>query len=260
MRRTTARMVLALGLLLLAGCATTAPETAGPAGDGAEPENTLRLAEATLNGGDAEAAIELFRRAAAARPDAVEPKLGLARAYFTIGALPEARAAFAEVADAAPVDAALGLGRVALARGDPAGARAQFAQVLTARPDDVVALNGTAVAFDLEGRHREARELYARALELAPTNRAVANNAALSMVLAGEVGAAVTRLRELADAPMAPPAARHNLALALGLAGDDAAARDLLEGELDPSAVASNLEFYRSARRLGAIAPAAGGE
>jgi Flp pilus assembly protein TadD len=57
---------------------------------------------------------------------------------------------------------------------------------------------------------------------------------------------------------MAPKSARHNLALALGLAGDAAAARDLLETELDPAAVASNLDFYRTARGVGSVFPAAG--
>jgi len=257
MWRGVVRAGLVVGLLVMAGCAGTVGETGGPA-PSPEPANTLRLAEATLNGGDAAAAIRLYRRAAAAEPGAIAPRLGLARAYLAVGALPDARDAFAGLTRRAPLEAARGLGRVALAQGDPAAAKARFAEVLNARPDDVTALNGIAVALDLEGRHQEARRTYAKALELEPTNRAVANNAALSLALAGDSREAVARLRQLADTPMAPEAARHNLALALGLAGDEAAARELLETELDPAAVASNLDFYRAARGLGAIAPAAG--
>jgi len=259
MRPAAARATLVVALALLAGCANTPAETVGPAAAPSPgPEGALRLAEATLNGGDARAAIDLYRRAAAADPEAIEPRLGLARAYLAVGALPEARDAFAAVAGREPIEAARGLGRVALAHGDAVEAKARFGEVLKAHPDDVTALNGVAVALDLEGRHREAQRTYAKALQLAPTNRAVANNAALSLVLAGDGAAAVARLRELADTPMAPAAARHNLALALGLAGDAAAARDLLEGELDPAALASNLDFYRAARGPGRLAPAAG--
>ncbi len=258
MWRGAVRAGLVIGLFVLAGCAGTAGGAGGPSSAAPKPENTLRLAEATLNGGDAEAAIKLYRRAAAAEPEAVAPRLGLARAYLAVGALPEARDAFAALTHRAPIEAARGLGRVALAQGDPVEAKARFVDVLNARPDDVTALNGVAVALDLDGRHREAQRTYAKALALAPTNRAVANNAALSLALAGDNREAVARLRALADTPMAPDAARHNLALALGLAGDEKAARDLLETELDPAAVASNLDFYRAARGLGAIAPAAG--
>jgi Flp pilus assembly protein TadD len=259
MRPAAVRATLVVALALLAGCANTTAETGGPAGAPSPgPEGALRLAEATLNGGDARAAIDLYQRAAAADPEATEPRLGLARAYLAVGALPEARDAFAAVAGREPIEAARGLGRVALAQGDPVEAKARFGEVLKADPGDVTALNGVAVALDLEGRHREAQRTYAKALELAPTNRAVANNAALSLVLAGDGAAAVARLRELADTPMAPAAARHNLALALGLAGDAAAARDLLEGELDPAALDSNLDFYRAARGPGRLAPAAG--
>jgi Flp pilus assembly protein TadD len=229
-----------------------------PTASAPTPENTLALAEATLNGGDAEAAIRLYRRAAAAEPAAVAPRLGLARAYLAVGALPEARDAFAALRARAPLDAARGLGRVALAAGDPVEAKARFAEVLNAEPDDVAALNGVAVALDLEGRHGEARRTYAKALALAPTNRAIASNAALSLALAGNTREAVAELRALADTPMAPKSARHNLALALGLAGDAAAARDLLETKLDPAAVASNLDFYRTARGVGSVFPAAG--
>ncbi len=260
MRLRALRAGLVIGLSVLAGCAGTVGERGGPPSAAPAPENALRLAEATLNGGDAQAAIALYRRAAAAEPDAVAPRLGLARAYLAVGALPEARDAFAALDRRAPLEAATGLGRVALAQGDPREAKTRFAEVLNARPDDVTALNGVAVALDLEGRHREARRTYAEALELEPTNRAVANNAALSLALAGESREAVARLRALADTPMAPEAARHNLALALGLAGDEAAARELLQTELEPDAVASNLDFYRAARGRAAVASAAGGK
>ncbi|MFP4126955.1 MAG: aminotransferase class III-fold pyridoxal phosphate-dependent enzyme, partial [Alphaproteobacteria bacterium] len=80
MRLRALRAGLVIGLSVLAGCAGTVGERGGPPSAAPAPENALRLAEATLNGGDAQAAIALYRRAAAAEPDVgaimVEPVQG----------------------------------------------------------------------------------------------------------------------------------------------------------------------------------------
>lgn len=244
-----------LAVTTVSACATP---SSGPQGahDDAGAQNLLALADATLAGGDARAAVTLYRRAIAAAPEAVGPRLALAEAYYRIGSLTEARVAYAAVRDDAPIDADIGLGRVALALMQGDVAARHFAAVLTAEPDNVEALNGVGVAHDLVGQHQRAQLAYAEALAVDPTNRAVANNEALSLILSGDWDGAVERLQRLAGDALSFPEARHNLALAYGLAGDETNARRLLAAELGAEEVDDNLAFYRAARGL---SPAAGG-
>ncbi len=253
--RAARNLASVLALLAVAACATTPPDATGrAAGEGTQ--NLLALAEATLAGGDPRAAVELYRRAIEAEPDAVGPRLALADAYYRLGAFTEARVAYAAAQNDAPAQAHIGLGRVALGLMESEVAARHFEAALAIAADDVAALNGLAVAHDLGGRHREAQQAYVRALALDPTNRAVANNQALSLMLAGDRDSAIDRLERLAGDALGLAEARHNLALAYGLAGDEAAARHLLASELGAEEVDENLAFYRAAR---GVAPAAGG-
>ncbi len=260
--RRTPRRVLGLTfvVVLLAGCASGPPSANDPpaAYETRGVENLVQLADATLAGGDAAAALDLYRRAVETAPDDVRARLALANAYFATGAMLEARVAFAALGELAPLEVEIGLGRVALAAGDAATAREQFEAALARAPDNVRALNGAAVALDFQGRHEAAQAHYAHALELQPTNRKIANNKALSLMLAGRSESAIAELEDLAFGALELPQARHNLALAYGLAGDEDAAEALIARDLDDTAVNRNLEFYRLARGLDTVAPAAG--
>lgn len=215
----------------------------------------LRLADASLAGGDVDGGIKLLRQVVTRYPDSLEAQRALAEAFFGVGALPEAFIAFDQMRmlDRGQMEGLLGLGRVALAKGDAASAIGYFAKALESDPDEGRASNGLAVAYDYSSRHEEAQEIYNKILARNPADHAVANNLALSQALSGSIGPAIAGLSDLASGPAYLPEARFNLALAYGMGGDLAAAREILEDELDSQAVADNLAFYRR------ISPAAGG-
>jgi len=236
----------------LAACGTTPRDTVAAA---AAPtlglDSAMRLGDAAMAGGDPAAAARILGAAAASNPDAPGPARALADAYYRMGALPEARQAFAGLA-AMPgqgAAAAAGLGRVALAEGDAAEAERRFRAALSDEPESVTALNGLAVALDLSGRHGEAAPLYARALALDPTNRGVMSNQALSRALSGDPRGAAEALDALANGPVAVPQARHNLALAHAMSGAFEAADEILTSELSPDQARENLDFYRRVLR-----------
>lgn len=251
LRRLLARLTAAAALgAALAGCATTEPglpEVATSIG----LESALRLGDAAMAGGDNVAAARIYGLAAQDHPQDAKARHALADAYFRMGAWPEAAQAYGHLGALPGQRAAAdtGLGRVALARGDAAEARRRFETALSAAPEDVVALNGTAVALDLMGRHAEAAGLYARVMQLDPTNRAAMSNAALSRALGGDPRGAARDLDELVNGPVLLPQARHNLALAYALSGDVAAASGVLSRELPPTEAAENLAFYQSLKR-----------
>lgn len=253
-----ARALCTALVLAVGACASTPPEDGASAGPAMGTTSLMNLAAATLAGGDVQAALNLYRRAVALDPTATAPRVAIAEAHFVSGALTEARVAYGALAEEAPFESHLGLGRVALASGDPAGAAGHFGRALEREPQSVRALNGLAVTHDLQGDHETAQTIYARALAEDPTNRGIANNLALSEVLSGRFDTGVGRLEELATHATELPQARHNLALAYGLLGNERAARRLIERDLGTTAVDRNLAFYRAARALADISPAAG--
>ena len=251
------RAIWLLGLFLALGqsACSSAPETPhlpGTANDlvGAEigVDGTLRLARASMAGGDIDGGIKLLRQAAAANPTSIDAKRMLANAFYDVGAMPEAAIAFEAVRAIHPElpDGEVGLGRVALARGEADVAIERFDSALRLCPSDEPALNGLAVAYDFSGRHREAQVLYRQLLAKNPADHAVANNLAVSEALDGNLEAAIARLGELASGPAVLPQARFNLALAYGLNGKPSAARELLQSDLGYQAVAQNLTFYQA--------------
>lgn len=140
-------------------------------------------------------------------------------------------------------------------------ALAAYDELLTSNPQDIRALDGRGVVLDLMGRHTEAQEAYRAGLSVHPDALATRNNLGLSLVLSGDVSAAIALLRAVASHPDATARHRQNLALAYGLAGHEEAAAAVAAVDLDQQAVAGNLEYYRTARRIRAEAssPAATG-
>jgi Flp pilus assembly protein TadD len=252
--RSTLRPLAAAALsLALAACATTegpgatasVPAAEAPAALGLD--TAMRLGEAAMAGGDNAAAARLFEAAARDHPDDARARRALGDAYFAMGALPEARLAY-EALGRLPSQtgpAQTGLGRVALAAGDPVAAKAHFDAALAVAPADPAALNGAAVALDMQGRHAEAGPLYDRALAADPTNRAVMANKALNRALGGDPRGAARDLASLSSGPVRLPQMRHNLALAHALGGDAAAAEAILTAELSPRQAQENMDVYR---------------
>lgn len=211
------------------------------------PERILRLAAAAMAGGDVDSALKLYRNAVEDNPNSLAAHRGLADAYYSVSAYPEARVAYTRLGavKGGEMEHLLGLGRISLETNDLDGAMLHFNKALERDADEARARNGLAVAYDLSGDHERAQSIYADILRQDQTNRAVANNLALSLALSGQTDRAIALLSELASGPMILPQARHNLALAYALQGDDGSAEALIRDELSPEAVAETLSFYQ---------------
>ncbi|WP_042695546.1 tetratricopeptide repeat protein [Azospirillum sp. B506] len=258
MRSVSRHFAILLALPLLAGgCSHPSGlgQLAGMASSKPSPElaTGLRIAEATRNGGDNQAAIALYRQIVAANPTSPLPLLGLGDALYEGRAFDEAIAAYQAALrlDAGNPDAQVGIGRVDLARNLPADALAAFDGALAKAPQHAAALNGKGVALDLMGRPEEARILYRQVLALQPGNRGARNNLALSLLLAGDKDQAISQFQELSTERSAgQPRIRQNLALALGMAGRMDAAAEVAKMDLGPEAVKENLAYYAMLRSL----------
>jgi Flp pilus assembly protein TadD len=242
------RPLLLIAALLVAGCQTQGPQGGVRPGETqAGLESALRLSAAAAAAGDLNAALVILDSTIDRFPDEATPRLAMADTYFAMGAVPEAEATYAALVDdedAGP-QALVGLGRLALDGGRDAAAARHFEAALARDPDNVIAMNGRAVALDLMGRHAEAQAVYDEILARDPGNRAVLTNRGLSYALDGDPDRAVAILAPLASGAAAQPEALHNLALAHALDGDLRSAERILSTQMDPVALRETMLFYR---------------
>lgn len=253
-------LIAALMAACCSGCQTLLPEMGNK---GLASANSARLARATLTGGDAAGAISLFEAALRTTPDDYNSRLGLAEAQFRAGDLDSARVNFTKAAALRPdaLDPVLTLARIATLQRhlDEACRRYSDARSRADRSDPRP-LVGLGAVYDLEGDPGKAQALYREALDARPDDLAARNNLGLSLALSGHPRQAVEVLLDLSRNPAAPPQTRQNLALAYGVMGNRQASESvLLSGDLDARAVQTNLAYYDMLRhRLSA--PASGGD
>jgi Flp pilus assembly protein TadD len=218
--------------------------------DKGEIANEMRLADASLQAGNAAAAISIYRRLAREYPLSLKPRIALGEALLAANAPQEAARAFegALKLRGDSYAALTGLGRVELALHQPAEALEHFNKAAAIAPKDTAAQNGRAVALDQLGRHEEAQALYLSLLAKEPSNIRIRNNYALSLALAGKYDDSADILSGLAAAPDAETRIRQNLALVYGLSGNDGQAAHVARMDLDEEAVANNLQYYQRLR------------
>jgi len=135
------------------------------------------------NAEDYALAVEKFKEALGANPAYVEPMVGLAQSFLTIGEYDEAYkyAAMARVNDRNNSDLAVLEGRTRIGQGDTVAARSLFNAVLEDQPNNTEARMGLAEADIADGRMRTALAGYAQSLKLAPeSTRAILSLAQLS--------------------------------------------------------------------------------
>lgn len=229
--------------LLVAGCAGgPATSRISPAADG-----TLRMAEATRQGGDLGAAAELYQKVLKKDPANESARIGLAEVQLMAGETERARRSYGEAVSRNPacLEGVLGLAHIAVKKRELDSAENLFVRAQSlAAATDVRPLYGQAVTYDLRHRPEEAQKLYRRALAIQPDNVAVRSNLGLSLALSGDPHQAVNVLLDIATATSAPPQARQNLALAYGLLGNQEAAEIVLAEDMENTAVQNNLRYY----------------
>ena len=251
--------------LTLSGCASLSP-TLQPA-LGKEAGEALNLAHTLRDNGRYQAAYEVYARmdergqlrgsyvleyasvAAAVRP-AQEALPLYQRARAEMGGDPKTLPAAQSVALCA------GLGRARLALGQASMAERDFQCAIQAQPENLPALNGLGVAYNLQKRDEEARQQFEKALAIDPAYSAALNNLALSWLASGDSSKAIGLLNQ--SRGQGDISLQLNLALAYVFAGHDDTAQAVLLESLEAGYAGSILEQFRTARaRVNAGAPLA---
>ncbi len=219
----------------------------------------LRLAVAARSTGQFGAAQNIYQRLLQADPTSAEVRTALADSFFEQAAYEQAIASYNEalaspnMTDSVMASALIGRGRTLLAAGRPETASADFDAARQISPNNPIALNGSAVAADMQGRHDAAQRLYIQALTFDPGNERVRSNLGLSYALSARFNDAVAELAPLTKVGERAPKARHNLALAFGLMGQPEQAQRIVAEDMNPEAARVNGLFYEAMR--GAVNP-----
>ncbi len=160
--------------------------------------SSLKVASASADAGQLEAAERLYTQLSRHFPSAPEPRLGLG--YLALEARDFTRAGklFAEadersVEPAAKAEALLGAGRASLGTGDAAAAKSHFlaaSKLAKGTPTEAWVANGLGVVATIEGDHARARTHYEAALKSSPSHPLITANLVRALAQSGEGGEA----------------------------------------------------------------------
>jgi Flp pilus assembly protein TadD len=210
---------------------------------------SLKVAEAALQGGSGQIALQVTESVLQKSPDDVHALEIKGDALAQMGdyddAIPVYQGLLAK--DPNSTRATIGMGRIKLTK-DPAAAAALFEQVLKRDPKDLTALNNLGIARDLMGRHAEAQTVYREALAANPDLDSAKVNLALSMAMSGQGPAAVQLLKAKATEPGAPVKVKHDYAVVLAMAGNRPEAERVLSENLSPDEVHQLLDTVTGTR------------
>ncbi|OEC34880.1 hypothetical protein A7D25_11885 [Pseudomonas sp. 21C1] len=260
------RTVLPLLLisLTLGGCASLVP---GQPPLDKEAGEALRLAHTLRDNRRFQAAYEVYAR----MDERGQLKGSYVLEYASVAAtvrpakeaLPlyqRARAELGGDASALPAEQRValcsGLGRAHLALGQAALAEHDFRCAAHAQPNNLQALNGLGVAYNLQKRDEDARQQFEKALAIDPGYSPALNNLALSWLASGDSSRAIGLLNQARG--QGDISLQLNLALAYVFAGHDDTAQAVLLESLEADYAATIVEQFRTARaRVNAGAPLA---
>jgi Flp pilus assembly protein TadD len=204
---------------------------------------SLKVAEAALQGGSGQIALQVTESVLQKSPDDVHALEIKGDALAQMGdyddAIPVYQGLLAK--DPNSTRATIGMGRIKLTK-DPAAAAALFEQVLRRDPKDLTALNNLGIARDLMGRHAEAQTVYRQALAANPDLDSAKVNLALSMAMSGQGPAAVQLLKAKATEPGAAVKVKHDYAVVLAMAGNRPEAERVLSENMSPDEIHQMLD------------------
>ena len=156
--------------------------------------SSLKVASASADAGQLEAAERLYTQLSRHFPSAPEPRLGLgylaleARDFTLAGKL-FAEAGERSVEPAAKAEALLGAGRASLGTGDTATAKSHFlaaSKLAEGTPSEAWVANGLGVVATIEGDHARARTHYEAALKSSPSHPLITANLVRALAQSGE--------------------------------------------------------------------------
>jgi len=237
--------------LALAGCANPHHSKSSALEKGAlSTDSDQRLADSALQSGNLEMAVSLYTKILTRAPNNQPALVGLGNALFQSNELQQAHQVYLQLESVAPQqrDAELGLARISVREHKLDDAVERYQAMLKRSPDLLAAQAGLGVALDLQGRHPQAQAVYRQALLAHPDDMGLKNDLGLSLVLSHQLRAGIAELLSIVDSPSAPSQTRQNLALGYGLLGNTDAATRVLQSEMSPAQVQSNLQYYQVLR------------
>ncbi len=263
---------LVSSIALLAGCANmespSRPATGASTSSGVPTsveqgrswDQLLEVADTTAAKGEFGTAAVLYREAHFQRPDAELPLRRLGPILLKMGHPLEASEAYKSLLamNEQEPSARLGLARSLIALNRPYAASLQFQRITEGQPDNIEALIGLGVSYDLMGDHEQAQETFRSGLAFEPRNTSLLNNLGHSLTRAGRFDDAIEVLQFAVDLPGTSARHRHNLALAYGLAGKLREAAEMMSHDLDRPSMQQNMAYFRSQqfpRQLSSLAP-----
>jgi tetratricopeptide (TPR) repeat protein len=197
-------------------------------------------------------AVEILRRAVAARPGDGTIHYNLGVAYQVLGRLPDAVACYREALRLQPAhaDAHHNLGDALLTQGDHAAAQASLEQAVRLRADFAEAHNKLGIAYREQQKKDEAVAAFRRAAELKPDCAAFHSNLANLLTSQGQAEEAFHHYRHAVRLEPAEPAHHSNQGNVLILLGrpDEAeiCCREALRLNPDLANAHHNLAIARS--------------
>jgi Flp pilus assembly protein TadD len=213
------------------------------------PMSMERVADASLQSGDAKSAASIYRKILLEEPRNAQVKVKLGNSLIALNAPRQALSYYRSATVDAPdyVQAHHGAGRAHLMLDQPDLALPflQKALLLEPNPQNYA---GLGVAYDLLSQYDKAQATYRSGLRAYPTNLELRNNLGLSLLLNGDPESAIAILQSVAYAPESNIQHRSNLAMAYGLSGNMKAAKRVLEKDFNAKEVARNLKVYEDLR------------
>ena len=189
----TAGLVLPLGACGGLGLEGQRTGKLGPA-EQQQLNSSLKVASASADAGQLEAAERLYTQLSRHFPSAPEPRLGLGYLALEARDFTLADKLFAEadersVEPAAKAEALLGAGRASLGTGDTAAAKSHFlaaSKLAKGTPAEAWVANGLGVVATIEGDHARARTHYEAALKSSPSHPLITANLVRALAQSGE--------------------------------------------------------------------------
>jgi len=238
---TTRAVVVVLGLMTLAACATTPEVDPTEAASPPEVGRDLEAHAAAVEEGRYAAAIAGLRPVVRAHPDLTAAKVLLGEAYLGQGDVAPAMQLFAEakreaVGPSQRLAALIGTGLGALHQGDVDEAERAFRAALDMDQRSAEAWNGLAQSLDRQGRREEAERAAARAVRLAPDWQAAHNNHGLILLHQGRFAEAERAFSDAYALDERSEVVANNLRLSIAMQGRYEEALDGIRPAAEPDA------------------------
>jgi len=232
-RRSMGRGIAAVAALLALSACTTVPADKEKDKQASAQTKLLSVAESIEAKGESATALALYERAAVNAPNDASMRVRLGNARLKAGDAEAAEEAFRAALEIDPKDpdALLGLGTAQLQKGEAESAARSLAPAAEAL-NSVVAYNrlGTALVFSGDGGAAEGA--FSRALALQPANLDTTTNLALAEALSNNLTQAVTHMTGVVGSPLAERRHFVNYLIVLTMAGETEKARSVAVPEM----------------------------